>query len=150
MQDTPKKLIYKDGKVSHIEEYLGKVVNKEIGLFRNRKRGLFTFNLEHGYGEPNPLLIPEVYEIPKNLILNFGDVWLVDQILKKTGLDVVIDNLLPDYADTFKTLVAFRLTDSHAYCHAEDWYRVSYARVQYPSAKVESSQISKFHEFIGQ
>ncbi|MDR2199811.1 MAG: transposase [Deltaproteobacteria bacterium] len=140
----------KDGKVYHENEYLGRVIDPNKGIFKNRKRGYFTFNLFDGYGDVDPLKVPQISETPPNLSLHFGDVWLIDNILKNTGLDYVLDNLIPDAAATLKSLICFRLTTGLSYTHAEDWYRNSYARVLYPKARLESRLISKMHEMFGQ
>jgi hypothetical protein len=139
----------RDGKVYHSGEYLGKVIDKERGLFKNRERGYFTFNLENGYGEPDPQSAPLAYELPQNLALNFGDIWLVDQTLKKTGLDEVLNNLIPNGGDTLKSLVSFRLLESHPDSFAEEWYNYSYARILYPGANLESNVISSFQTKLG-
>jgi transposase len=75
---------------------------------------------------------------------------LVNNIFKKTGLDDVIDNLIPDAANTLKSLICFRLTTKLSYDSAEDWYRSSYARVIFHKAVLESSLISEIHEMFGE
>jgi transposase len=139
-----------NGKTYHDEDYLGKVLDKGLGLFKNRKRGIFTFSIEKGYGDPSPLDLPLVYDKPILASLHFGDVWMVDQILKQTGLSNILESLMPNGGDTLKSLVAFRTIESVAYNYAEDWYLNSYARVLYPNAKLESSLVSQFHALLGQ
>jgi hypothetical protein len=140
----------KDGRVFHKREYLGKLLDPEQGLFHSRKRGYFTFDLQNGYGEPEHVFTPEAYRFPKIQVLSFGDVWMVDQILKQAGLTDVLDNLISGAADTVKSLVTFRLLEANGYDRAEDWYRNSYARLLYPKAIVTSSMISKYHALLGQ
>ncbi|MDR2436960.1 MAG: transposase [Endomicrobium sp.] len=140
----------KNGLVYHNEVNLGRTLNKEKGIFKNRQRGFYTFTLKDGFGIVDPEDIIYAEEAPKNVVLNFGDIWLTDQILKKTGLDTVLDNLIPSASNTIKSLVAFRLLEHDVYDTAEDWYRKSYARILYPGARVESTQISKFHSQFGQ
>jgi transposase len=140
----------RDGKVCHTSEFLGRVIDKDKGLFKNRERGYYTFSLENGYGEPDPLTVPSLaYEIPQRMSLNFGDVWMVDQIFKKTGLDEVLNNLIPNGGDALKSLVSFRLLEPHAYSFAEEWYRKSYANALYPGVNLESSEINKLHALLG-
>jgi transposase len=139
----------RDGKVYHTGEYLGRVIDRELGLFRNRDRGYFTFSLENGYGNPDPLCVPLAYELPQNRVLFFGDIWMVDQIFKQSGLDEVLNNLIPNGGNTLKALVSFRLLESHAYSFAEEWYSKSYASILYPGANLESGLISKFHAILG-
>jgi hypothetical protein len=144
-----KSTFIKDGKIYHEYENLGRLLDKDAGLFRNRQRGMFTFSLQDGYGNADPQIVPEVYNIPQSIVLNFGDVWMTDQILKQTGLDDILNNLIPHYANTFKTLLCFRLLTSRAYDCAEEWYRNSYSRILYPDVNLDSKAISVFHELIG-
>ncbi|MDR0723785.1 MAG: transposase [Endomicrobium sp.] len=139
----------KDGKVYHSREYLGKVIDRELGLYFNRQRGYFTFDLNQGYGDPDPDVIAAC-SLPNNIVLHFGDVWLVDQMLRAIGLDKVLDNLIPNAASTVKSLVAFRLLETSGYDGAEEWYRTSYARILYPDAILTSSMTSKYIAKIGQ
>jgi hypothetical protein len=139
----------KGRKILHDSDYLGKVINLEQGLFFSRVRGYFTFNLTDGYGVPDRLITPEISQLSKIKVLRFGDIWMVDQIMKQTGLNEVLDNLVPSAADTVKSLVAFRLIDSSGYDRAEEWYRTSYARILYPEAIVTSSMTSKYHAMLG-
>jgi hypothetical protein len=141
--------LLKNGRIYHNEDYLGKVIDREIGLFKSCERGYFTFSTENGFGEPNPLTLPLEYVKPFRDALNFGGVWMVDHILKQTGLAGVIENLIPDAGDTIKALVAFRVLSSFPYSYAEGWHLRSFARVLYPAAVLESSLISKFHVLLG-
>jgi hypothetical protein len=144
-----KKTFVKDGKVYHDVENLGRLVNQEIGLFRNRVRGYFTFTLKDGYGPPPEGINPQIYEYPKIMSLDFGDAWMVDQILKQTGLDSILCSLVPGSGDTLKALVSYRLLEPYAYNYAQDWHQNSYAKILYPTARLESQRISDFHEILG-
>ncbi|MDR2198096.1 MAG: transposase [Deltaproteobacteria bacterium] len=149
-----------EGKVCHDSLYLGRVVNKEQGLFYKKDYGLFTFSTEHGFGKP-----PEIITNPSEIIGNssihnsakrqtvpFGDVWMIDQVCKQIGLDKVIEDLLPEAAatDTLKALVAYRLIKNDAYCYAKDWYEDSFANILYPQAQLDSPRISEFMFTLGQ
>jgi hypothetical protein len=74
---------------------------------------------------------------------------MVDRVLKRTGLAGVLENLLPGAGDTIKSLVALRVTQSYEYSYAEEWYRCSYAKLLYPKATLEPSQISKLYVLLG-
>jgi hypothetical protein len=140
----------KEGKVFHDREYLGKIIDQDQNLFYNRKKGYFTFDLVSGYGEVAPNVVPELYAYPKLETLHFGDIWMVDQVMKRLGLTEVLENLIPEAGDTVKALVAFRLLDSNGYDRAESWFTRSYARVLYPNSRVSSSMTSKYHAMLGQ
>jgi hypothetical protein len=119
----------KDGKVLHTYENLGRVIDKKLRIFRNRKRGRFTFNLQSWYGDVDPQINFAVYEKKPFLSLNFGDAFLVDQLLKQIELENVLDNLCPDDVNTLKSLVCFRITEHHSFNKTKEWYSNSYARI---------------------
>ena len=51
--------------------------------------------------------------------------------------------------DTLKALLAFYILTSHANCHAEDWWELTYARYLYPKAQMASQRISEALADIG-
>jgi transposase len=141
-----------DGKLNLSQLYLGKVIDKDRGIFRNHKRGgNFTFSIESGFGVTEDSGFQQAVDKRHslNLVFDFGDIWTVDQIYKQSGLDTVLENVIPESSDTLKALVAFRLLEDKAYCYANDWFSHSYARILYPNAKVDSQRISEFHAKIG-
>jgi transposase len=142
---------YNNHKLTHDKLYLGKVIQEEEGLFHSKKLGgYFTFSTEKGFAKVEDPLIQHLVQIPTNITLHFGDVWMIDQLFKQIGLDKVMETINPELSDTLKALVAYRLTNKNdASCYAEEWYRKSYANVLYPSARLESPRISEFHEIIG-
>jgi hypothetical protein len=82
-------------------------------------------------------------------LLGFGDIWLFDQILKRTGLDTVLENLIPGKSDTLKALIGYKALEKDAFIFAEDWYPNSYASVLYPQAKIDRASVSEFHAELG-
>ncbi|MDR2459540.1 MAG: transposase [Deltaproteobacteria bacterium] len=139
----------KNGKVYHEYENLGRVIDERLGIFKNRKRGYFTFNMHSGYGDVDPQTNFAAYDKERLEYLNFGDAWLIDQLLKQLELGNILDNLCPHHVNTLKSLVCFRVAEHHSFDKAKDWYRKSYARILYPGAKLDSSSISKLHALIG-
>ena len=59
------------------QEYLGnlgRVIDKEVGVFRSRERGLFRYTLEEGYcNAPAAYFEIENPATKERLILDFGD-----------------------------------------------------------------------------
>ncbi|MDR1166704.1 MAG: hypothetical protein LBO66_12715 [Deltaproteobacteria bacterium] len=93
---------------------------------------------------------PKIENAPAPKIYGFGDIWLIDQILQKTGLNLVLDNLMPSKKDTLKALVGYKLSENIDLKYAKDWYPKSYASVLYPKAKVDSLVgMRKFHSELG-
>jgi hypothetical protein len=59
-------------KVRKTYENLGRVLDKERGIFQNRKRGVFTYSVEKGYGKPPVDFVPEV-----NLSMEKSNLYLI-------------------------------------------------------------------------
>ena len=62
---------------------LGRVLDRERGIFQNRKMGVFTFSIKKGYGKPPVDFVPDVqFNMGKaKLILDFGDSFFIDELL---------------------------------------------------------------------
>jgi hypothetical protein len=142
----------KEGRVYHDKIYLGKVENQINNIYYSKKYDrYFRFTLKNGFDELNDHKNIQLTSIPKNYYLNFGDIWMIDQTYKQTGLESVLNNLSPESADSLKALVAYRLlTNNDVYYHAEEWYRKSYANKIYPKACLELPKISEIHMILGQ
>jgi hypothetical protein len=143
-------LVYEtiDGVLKRHHVNLGRVIDGQQGLFRNLERGYFTFSLEKGYGEASaPQALP-LNALPPHVTLHFGDIWMLDQIYKQTGLEPIFNNLLPEDSDTLKSLLSYKILVPQASCYAAEWYTKSYARILYPAAMLDSARISDFHAKI--
>ena len=96
---TPRKV---NGKKDNDPVYLGRVVDKEWGIFRSRARGTFTYSLENGYGD-----VPaeahystlDIAAMDEKLILDFGDAYLLYEALKTHNLYEIIYRIIPEKAD---------------------------------------------------
>lgn len=136
--------------------YLGRVIDKERGIFKSRERGLFVYDIEtNTFGS-----VPADFEMPKvkrkkkytarpTLIVSFGDIFLLDEYLKKSGFHKVIDAVRYRNPDTLHALLAFYILTSFANCHAEDWWELTYAKYLYPKAQMASQRISEALADIG-
>lgn len=138
-------------KVRKTSENLGRVLDKERGIFQNRKLGVFTFSIEKGYGKPPADFVSEVQlNMGKTkLILDFGDSFFIDELLKKSGFVKVIEEIGYGNPDTLKAMLSYYILCRMANCHAQDWYEGNYARVLYPKANLTSQRISDFLTAIG-
>ena len=138
-------------KVNKTYTNLGRVLDREKGVYQNRERGVYTFSLEHGYGKAPAEFVPcgQSSMGKMKLILDFGDSYFVDAFLKQTGFDKVIDEIGYGNPDTLKAMLAYYVLCSMANCHAADWFEGSYARILYPKANLTSQRISDFLAAIG-
>ena len=60
--------------------YLGRVIDKEKGIYRNRERGTFVYKSDRGIIEP--VQPPPTKE---KLILDFGDSYVLNEVITTTG-----------------------------------------------------------------
>lgn len=140
---------------------LGRVLDKERGIFRSRERGVFTYDLETDqYGtapadfiEPakrrKGKYIKEGRKKRSLLVLQFGDIFFYDCFVRKTGILKAVDAIGYTNKDTLHALLCYYVTSSEPNCHAQFWYDVSYAKVLYPMATMASQRISNALAEIG-
>ncbi len=132
---------------------LGRVLDKERHIFRNRERGVFTYDPKTGkYGNPPEDFVPE--EIPRKnraelLNLDFGDAFFLDSFIKQERFDRCVEALGYDNPDIAKAMLLFYILSCRSNAHAPIWYEGSYARILYPKANLSSQRISDFLESIG-
>lgn len=145
---------HKVGKSEQI--YLGRVIDKERGIFKNRRRGIFAYDVEANTFSP----VPADYQEPENrhktkypkrpdLIVSFGDAYLLDEYLKKSGFMDAINAIGYRNPDTLRALLSYYILSPHANSHAEDWWKLTYARFLYPKAQMASQRISEALADIG-
>lgn len=142
--------VRKGGKKINEAVNLGRVLDKQKGIFKNRERGIFQFTIEDGYSEP---AIEDVPDTPvrgkEQLIVDFGDTFLLNHVLKTSGMYDIIGALGYRNTDTLLTMVSYYVLCSHANSHVQDWWEGNYARILYPKAMLDSRRISEFLSAIG-
>jgi len=147
---TPRR---ENGKKVNDPEYLGRVVDKENGIYQNRKRGLFMYNLENGYSDIPANIDVNAFLLspPKKekLILDFGDAYCLYTALKSCGLYEIIKAIAPGQEDTIMSLLGYKLLVGTANCYAEDWWEGSYVRLLFPNAKLRSQRLSELYRLLG-
>ena len=136
--------------------YLGRVIDKERGIFKSRERGIFTYDLEtNAFGS-----VPADYQEPKidrktkhpkrpELIVSFGDAHLLDEYLKRCGFNAALDAIGYRNPDSLYALLSYYILSPHANAHAQDWWELTYARFLYPKAQLASQRISEMLADIG-
>lgn len=133
--------------------YLGRVIDKEHNVFCNRERGIFTFDPETGtFGKADETYVsdlPSDHRRKEHTLLDFGDSFFVDSLLRSIGYDKVIESISYRNKDTVYAMVLYYILCSSANCHAATWLEGSYARILYPKANLTSQRITDFLESIG-
>lgn len=140
---------------------LGRVLDKERGIFRNRERGVFTYDLKTGQYGTAPADFVEPAKRRKGkyikdgrkkrslLVLQFGDIFLYDCFVRKIGILEAVDAIGYPNKDTLHALLCYYVTSSEPNSRAGFWHSVSYSRVLYPKAAMASQRISEALAEIG-
>lgn len=129
--------------------YLGKVLDKEKGIYENRKMGVIGFDLEKGV-----FTSPALDDIPRRepdekLILDFGDAYFLDLFMRSSGIMECVDAAGCSVPDSLRSLVLYYILSREASCNAGTWYEGSYARILYPDADMDGRRISEIFRDVG-
>ena len=146
---TPRR---ENGKKVNDPLYLGRVVDKDRGVYQNRKRGLFAYDLIHGFNDAPVGVYTDLQQNAsreEKLILDFGDAYCFYTALKAGGLYETICTVAPDHEDTLLALLGYKLLASGSNRYAEDWWEGSYSRLLFPKAKLRSQRLSEFYCQLG-
>lgn len=143
-----------DGKVRKKDVvYLGRVIDLDKGVFFSKERGVYTYDVTTGeYGTADPKYLGSLDQDRRKkekIILDFGDVYLVDEFIKDIGYDKVLDSIGYGNADTLKAMVVYYIVSERANVYAKTWQEGSFASVLYPRADLHSPRISDFLEALG-
>lgn len=135
-------------------QYLGRVLDMEAGIYRNKERGVFTFDPKTGeYGvPPEDYVPPDIVDRRKKLpsiSVDFGDAFFMDTFLHASGMMDVVDQIEYGNPDTLHAMVIFYTLSGLARVDAITWYDGSFTRLLYPKANLTSQRISSFLASIG-
>ncbi len=125
--------------------YLGRVLDKERGIYRSRERGIFTYDLATNEFGPPPADFTEPsrgkkgrgFQDPKispPRVLTFGDVFFYDQFVRRTG---ILDTLVADTAadsQNLPALLCYYVTSPDPIHMAPIWQKAGYGGILYPEA----------------
>ena len=139
-------------KVITNQKSLGRVLDEKRGIFRNKERGVFTYDIDTDtYGKADPSFVPKAArkDAKAKLILDFGDSYFLDAFIRSKCLGPCIKALGYGNPDTVKAMVHYYVLCNLANCHAADWWEGNYARVLYPDANLSSQRISDMLGLIG-
>lgn len=133
--------------------YLGKVLDKKRGIYKNSERGIFTYNLADNTFGPKPPEFEETKTVDKRKrtirSFDFGDVYLINEVLHKSGFWSVVDSIPWQNKDTLHAMVIFYITSQLPNYDASIWYETSFASKLFPDARLDSNGISDFLEKLG-
>ena len=133
--------------------YLGRVLDRDKGIYKSKERGVFCFDPDTGeFGTVSEDYVPPVNTDArkrKHVSVDFGDTFLMDSFLHSSGLMDVIDQVNYGNPDTLHAMVLFYTLSGLANCDAIHWYEGNIVRLLYPKANLTSQRISDFLTSIG-
>jgi hypothetical protein len=144
---TPQRV---NGKKVNNPVYLGRVIDLDNGIFYNRKRGYFRYTIESGFEDcdiEHKNLTPDF--VDETHILDFGSVYLLEQILRTCGYYDLFLDILDGRSDTLMALLFYRILENGGYSMANDWLEGSYAKILFPKAQLKSQRISDILTELG-
>jgi hypothetical protein len=130
---------------------LGRVLDKNQGIYQNRERGIFAYSLETNTfsSAPAEFKPPEKVSRREPLIVDFGDIFLLDSYIRSSGLVEAINAIGYGNPDTLKAMLSYYILCAMSNRYAQDWWEGSYARILYPNASLSSQRISDFLAAVG-
>ena len=130
---------------------LGRVIDKGVGIFQSRERGMFRYTLEDGFSDlPDTYLRKAGTAKAERLILDFGDSYFLSRYLEQQAFKDAFYQVLPGQEDTLLSLIFYRiLTDKKASYYADTWWQGNFASVLFPKAKLASQRVSEFLVDVG-
>ena len=136
---------------------LGRVIDKEKGIYKNRERGIFMYNLATGeYSKvPADFLEPQIkrkkkYRDREILEVEYGSIFFFDTFTNQRKMWKVVDAIHYKNNDTLHALIAYYCLTPYSNRHASFWWNYTYARILYPKAQMASQRISETLEDLGQ
>lgn len=132
--------------------YLGRVLDKERGIFKSADRGVFAYDLRtNTISEPPVDFVPQLRRknARPNLIVDFGDAFLLNALIDKFGLSPALEAIQYGNPDSFRALLLYYMLEARSNAHAEVWWEGSYARILYPNANLTTQRISSMLESLG-
>lgn len=106
--------------------YLGVVIDKETKEFKRK----------------------EVRQKTEKLILDFGDVYLLNEFMKRQGLSPLLKRVFGDNLNYLLSLLCYRLCHASAMNYARIWFDGSISRFIFKNVNLSSQRISDFLESI--
>ena len=163
-------------KVTKDSKYIGRVLDKENLIFKNRADGVFQFDPATQEKRPAPenFKMPIIKNKPRGIslkfmqqaanqatnqapssksdafptVLSFGEEFVYDKLIN-TYLADGIGSLTGVNLDSVKALVMYYCLSKDSNAGAADWLEDSYAKVLYPTANLRGPKITEMLKALG-
>jgi hypothetical protein len=126
---------------------LGRVIDKENGVFQSRKNGLFKYDLNTGITKIENY--QEKSTIDKINGLIFGDIYSVYNVLDAEGYIKLFKSVFNESYENIIALTLYRLLNNRPSTDAIHWWNGTYAKILFPNANLQSARISEHIAKIG-
>ena len=102
----------RDGKkITHEYFHLGRVIDREAGIYENRDMGIFTFDpvtCHFGVPKEEPVAVEEKQEqVRRRRMVDFGDSYFFNEFLYKSGLMSIVGKIEFKNLDTLHAMILF-------------------------------------------
>ena len=124
---------------------LGRIIDEDGMIFRNRKDGCFRYDPETG--TKTKIENPRKNELPA--AVDFGDSFFISEVMKSLKIDSVINGLTAQDSDSLKAIVTYYLCSQNPNVYANEWLAGNYARFLYPKANLSDQRISELLKRLG-
>jgi hypothetical protein len=148
------------GKKINNEIWLGRVIDKENGIYYTRKDGYYLFSVDNGKSNIKNNDLKEIKKsenikltnincTKRSKSINFGDIYIFNSFLENNNFLNIFKSCCDKDHETLNALILFRLLTNSPHSYAYDWWNETYARYLFPNAKLQSQRISEFLQNIG-
>ena len=152
-----KSIRQKDGRITKTGQiHLGKVISKEKQIFWTRNKGYYHFNVETlGFEAVDPKDIPDNFvendksRKPLPVIVDFGDSYFLDHLIKGIKYDKVIDSIEYGNLDSLYAMIFYYVLDTGVAKDMNIWFKQNYVSYLFPKANIASQRISELLAKIG-
>lgn len=135
---------------------LGRVIDKERGIYKSRARGLFHYDPDaEEYSKVPPDYIEPMIKRRKKtrdreiLEVEFGSSFFFNSYMQALGCWDILDAVLYRNNDTLRALLMYYCVAPYSNRMALLWWNHSYARMLFPKAQLASQRISETLEDLG-
>ena len=102
----------RDGKKNtHEYFHLGRLIDREAGIYENRDMGIFTFDpvtCHFGIPKEEPVAVEEKQEqVCRRRMVDFGDSYFFNEFLYKSGLMSIVGKIEFKNLDTLHAMILF-------------------------------------------
>lgn len=147
--------VRKDGKVTRGDDtvYLGRVLDKERLIFKNRADGIFALDPKSFEKIAAPAdFVPDTPR--KNArqserYLDFGDVFFLKSFMEQHGVETLIDAIGYDNSDSVWALLCYYTLTRSSNCLCNNWWQGNIACGYYAKANLKSQCIDDLLETMG-